>query len=92
MGCCADSFPTTFPLPALAVFVRFNFRDEDPDDELDDDFVLVDAPLEECDDVDDEFVLVDALFDARDDLDDRLELFDLPVVVITSVFGSVFAL
>ena len=92
---CLDSFADASALPvllaALAVFVRFTFRDEDLDDELDDEFVLVDAP--EGDDVDDEFVVVDAPFDERDDFDDEPpEPFDGIVVAITSIFGSAFEL
>jgi hypothetical protein len=92
-SCFAKSCTVPFPFAPPAVVACFNFRDEDPDDELDDDFVLPDVPLEDCDDVDDEFVLVDAPLDERDDLDDELlALFDLLIVVAAPVFGSVFGL
>jgi len=94
---CFRSFaksPTiSFPFAPLVFVACFNFRDDDPDDEVDDDFVLVDAPLEERDEVDDEFVLVDAPLDERDDLDDELPApFDLVIAVVASDFCSVFGL
>ena len=82
-----------FPFTALAGVALFKFRDEDPDDELDDEFLPLDTPIEERDDVDDEFVLVEAPCDERDDLDDELPApFEIFVVLIISVFCVVFEL